>query len=160
MDGIIVRVSATGGNTNTSAEPMSPDVINAMVKQVYDDGGTDMGSRMILACNQVQMQKISAFDKDKIQTVPGAGIRGQYVTQFLSDLNVVVDFVVDRWVPQDVALLLDTSRIQVVPLQGRGFGVQEIAKTGDSDKAQIIGDYTLEIRNALQAHAIHTNLTV
>lgn len=156
MSGLIEFLTAANGNSNAADEVLSPTVINDMVQQIYDDGGTPN----VIACSQGQMRKISAFDADKVRYVPGQGPTGRYVTQFLSDLGVVLDVIIDRWIPPDTVMILDTTRLAVVPMASRSFGIQEIAKTGDAWKRQILGDYSLECRNALQAHAIHTNLVV
>ncbi len=37
--------------------------------------------------------------------------------------------------------------IRIVPLQGRSFARVDLAKTGDSDKAHVIGEYTMEIHH-------------
>jgi len=160
MSGLIEYLSAAGGNTNSTAEAMSPDVLNAMFQQIFDDGGGIMGSQMMLAVPQAQMRKISAFDSNNVRVVPGPGMSGRFVTQFLTDLGVVLDIVVDRWIPPDTSMVIDNSRTAVVPLSGRSFGINPISVTGDSVKRQILGDYTLEVRNAGEAHAIHTNLVI
>lgn len=54
--------------------------------------------------------------------------------------------------------VLDTSKIKVCPLQGRRFAMEKLAKTGDADNAQILGEYTCEIRNP-EAHFKITGLT-
>jgi hypothetical protein len=54
--------------------------------------------------------------------------------------------------------VLDSSKIKVCPLQGRRFAMEKLAKTGDSDEAQIIGEYTCEFRNP-EAHYRITGLT-
>lgn len=36
--------------------------------------------------------------------------------------------------------------------------LEKLGKTGDSNDWQIIGEYTMEVRNAAQAHAYHFNL--
>lgn len=156
MRGLIEFLTQSGANSTTTDEAISTDVLNQMVQDIYDDGG----SPNIIVCNQVQARKISRFDSDKVRVVQDSRIAGRYVSQFMSDLGIVLDIVVDRWVPQDTVMALDTSRITVVPMVGRQFGIGELAKTGDAFKRQILGDYTLEVRNATQAHAIHTNLVV
>ncbi len=158
MAGLIEFLATSTGNWNQDDEELTADVVNNLFETIYNDGGAGPGSSLVLACSQKQMRKISRFDIDKVRTVPGSRGAGSYVTQFMTDLGVVLDIVVDRWIPHDTVMILDTSRIQVVPMTGRAFGIQDIAKTGDSLKSQIIGDYTLECRNADQAHAIHTNL--
>ena len=58
-----------------------------------------------------------------------------------------------RWVPQDKILMLDSSRIHVMPLSGRSFYFKPLAATGDADVGQVIGEYTMELRNE-NAHAV------
>jgi len=154
MKGLIEFLSASDGNVTTTSEAISPDVINQMYQDAFDDGGEPS----VLALSQVQMRKLSNFDADKVRIVPGSGMVGRFVTQYMTDLGKPLEIVIDRWIPSDTVMLLDPSRITVVPLVNRAFGIEPTAKTGDAVKRQIIGDYTLECRNALEAHAIHQNL--
>ena len=61
--------------------------------------------------------------------------------------------------PDDTVIIGDLSRIKVGPLSGEGVALEDIAKTGRSIEAMISGDYTMEVRNATEAFAIHTGLT-
>lgn len=54
--------------------------------------------------------------------------------------------------------VLDSSKMKVCPLQGRRFAMEKLAKTGDADSAQILGEYTCEFRNP-EAHYKITGLT-
>lgn len=65
--------------------------------------------------------------------------------------------VLSRWVPSDMVLLLDSSRLAVMPLSGRSFHFKPLATTGDAENGQVIGEYTLECRNE-NAHAILSGL--
>ena len=65
--------------------------------------------------------------------------------------------ILSRWVPQDTLLLLDSSRIEVMPLSGRSFHFKPLAATGDSQTGQVIGEYTLEMRNQ-NAHGVLSHL--
>jgi len=67
--------------------------------------------------------------------------------------------VLSRWVPADTVLLLDSSRVEVMPLAGRSFHFKPLAATGDSTSGQVLGEYTLEFRNE-SAHALIRNLSV
>jgi hypothetical protein len=44
-------------------------------------------------------------------------------------------------------LLVPRNRFKVVPLQGRSFRYEELAKTGDNVKGQITGEYTIEVHH-------------
>ena len=78
------------------------------------------------------------------------------VNTYESDFGVC-RVVLSRWVPKDVVVLLDSTRIDVLPLTGRSFGFKKLGSTGDSESGQVIGEYTLELRNE-QSHAIIKNL--
>ena len=58
-----------------------------------------------------------------------------------------------RWMPQDAVLMLDSSRIDVLPLAGRSFQFKKLASTGDSETGMVLGEYTLEMRNE-SAHGL------
>lgn len=157
MGGVIDWVGgfiATGGNTTHTAETLTPSVVNTMAKQVFDDGG--MPDTLVVG--GVQKQKISGFDQEFRRSTLDSRRSGFTVEEFVTDLGWNLKVIVDRWVPNDVAMVLDSSKIKIMPLQGRAFFLEKLAKTGDSNDWQIVGEYTMEVRNALQAHAYHSNL--
>jgi len=80
------------------------------------------------------------------------------VSVYESDFGVQ-RVVLSRWMPRDAVLLLDSSRIQVLPLAGRSFHYRPLAPTGDFEKGQVLGEYTLEMRNE-SAHGVIRGLAV
>lgn len=155
MGGVIDYVGfIAAGNVNGTAETLTPSVLNAMAKQVFDDGGMP---DMVLV-GGVQKQKISAFDQEYRRSTLDARRAGFTVEEFVSDLGVNLKVVVDRWVPNDVCLVLDSSKLKLLPLRNRAFFLEKLGKTGDSNDWQIVGEYTMEVRNAAEAHAYHFNL--
>lgn len=155
MGGLIDFIKhASSGNTNSVAETLTPSVLNAMAKQIWDDGGTP--SHIVVG--GLQKQKISAFDKEYRRSKMDTRRSGFTVEMFVTDLGVNLPVVVDRWVPDDVCLVIDSSRVSVNPLRTRGFFLEQLAKTGDYHPWQIVGEYTAVVKNAAKAHAIHWNL--
>ncbi len=155
MGGVINFIDIIGGvNRNVTAETLTPSVINTMAKQCYDAGGMPD----IILVGGTQKQKISAFDQEFRRSTLDSTRAGFTVDEFVSDLGWNLRVIVDRWVPVDVCLVLDSSKIAVMPLQTRAFFLEKLAKTADSNDWQIIGEYTMEVRNASQAHAYHRNL--
>lgn len=155
MGGIIEWVGFIGaGNNRGTAETLTPSVLNAMAKDVYDSGGRP---DMVLV-GGTQKQKISGFDQEFRRSTLDSRRAGFTVEEFVTDLGVNLRVVVDRWVPSDVAIVLDSSRVKIMPLQGRAFFLEKLAKTGDAENWQIVGEYTMEVRNAAEAHAYHFNL--
>lgn len=156
MGGLIEFLTLANGNSVSTAETLTEEVINDLYELAFNDGG----SPTVLACNQKQAKVISGFNADKIRIAPGINMAGQFVSHYMTDLGQELEIVLDRWIPDDTIMLLDMSRLLVVPLRARGFGMKPIAPTGDAEKRQLLGDYTMEIRNPLEAHAIHTNLNI
>jgi hypothetical protein len=68
------------------------------------------------------------------------------VSVYESDFGVC-RVVLARSVPAGTVLLLDSSRVEVLPLAGRSFHYKPLARDGDREAGQVIGEYTLELRN-------------
>lgn len=78
------------------------------------------------------------------------------VSMYESDFGVC-RVVLSRAMPAGAALLLDSARINVLPLAGRSFHYKPLAAGGDYEAGQVIGEYTLELRNE-NAHGFITGL--
>lgn len=155
MGGIINFVGFVAAtNTNGTAETLTPSVLNTMAKQCFDQGGMPD----IVVVGGTQKQKISAFDQEFRRSTMDLKTAGYTNEEFVTDLGWNLRVIVDRWVPSDVCLVLDSSKLKVLPLSGRAFFLEKLAKTADSNDWQIVGEYTMEVRNAAQAHAYHFNL--
>ena len=159
MGGLIEFVSASGGNTNSTAEALTPSVLNAMIKQIWDDGGMVAGGRLAVIVGGVQKRKISGFDNAYRRMDFDSKIAGYVVERFISDLGFECEIAIDPWVPDDTIIVGDLNRLKVGPLTGEGVALEDIAKTGRLIEAMIGGEYTMEVRNALEAWALHSNLS-
>lgn len=155
MSGLWEFATQASGNTNTTSEELVPSVVNAMVKQIWDDGGTP---NFILVGGK-QKRKISAFDQAYRRSNYDSNVAGYVVDKFVSDLGFVLDVIVDPAMTDDQCIVGDLSKVRVVPLRGSAMRYEELAKTGLASKGQIYGEYTLEVRNALEAFAGHNALT-
>ena len=56
-------------------------------------------------------------------------------------------------------VLIDSSRLSVLPLSGRFFHYKPLSSQGDVEVGEIIGEYTLEMKNE-NAHGIISGLSV
>jgi hypothetical protein len=164
MGGLIQFVSgnitgATTANLTTTSEALTPSVVNALVKKIWDKGGMVAGGRLALICGGVQKRKISAFDQAFRRMDFNSNSAGYVVEKFISDLGFELEVVVDPWMPDDTIIVGDLNRVRVGPLQSNAVSLRDVAKTGEAIEAYIYGDYTMEVRNATEAFAIHTGLT-
>jgi len=158
MGGLIEFTSQSGGNINSTSEGITPSVVNAMAKQIWDDGGMVAGGRLALIVDGVQKRKISAFDQSYRRLDFESRAAGYVVERFLSDLGFEIEIIVDPWQPSDTVILGDLNRLRVGPLQTDTVSLEDLAKTGRMIEAMISGSYTAEVRNALEAWAFHNNL--
>lgn len=154
--GGIIHFGSVLNTTNfvKTAETLTPTVLNSLAKKVFDSGGTP---DMVLM-GPVQKQKFSLFDQEFRRSTLDTRKAGFTNDEFVTDLGVNLRVVVDRWVPNDVVVVFDSTRIKLMPLQGRAFFLEKLGKTGDSDDWQIIGEYTMEFRNANETTAVHDTL--
>jgi len=154
MGGLIEFVGFIGaGNNNGVAETLTPSVLNTMIKDCWDDG---LFPDTVLV-GGVQKQKISSFDQEFRRSTLDTRRAGYTVEEFVSDLGINLKVIVDRWVPNDVCVVFDSAKVKLMPLKGRAFFLEKLGKTGDSNDWQIVGEYTMEVRNA-DAAAYHFNL--
>ena len=124
--------------TNTPFE----EVFKKLLRLIYDVRGSVNEAWM----NPVTMEYFlalgeDAFLIDQFSEQAGRNVK-TYVSQYgETTLNMSPD------IPPNVIYVVDTSNIKIRPLVNRQFQFEELAKTGDSVKGQLIGEYTLEFRN-------------
>ncbi|MCB9838380.1 MAG: DUF5309 family protein [Phycisphaeraceae bacterium] len=141
----------TGGGV--SENELSEEQLNTAMKLIWESSS---GSVHTIVVNGFQKRKINAFVGDKRGYSPRDTNFRDLVSVYESDYGVA-RVVLSRWVPADTVLLLDSTRIDVLPLDGRSFAFKPLASSGDSEVGQLIGEYTLEMRNE-SAHGLITGL--
>ena len=135
--------------------PLNEDALNSAIREVWErsNGGVDT-----ILVGGLQKRAINQF----IASARGYDARNtryrDMVSVYESDFGVC-RVVLSRWVPADTLLLLDSSRIDVLPMAGRSFHYKPLGVDGDRERGQVIGEYTLELRDE-HAHGIITNLAI
>ena len=117
--------------------------LNLALRQVWEAGGTGVDTIVV---GGRQKRAINAFVGTDRRYAPRGDVYRDGVGLYESDFGVC-RVVMSRHVPRDAALLLDSGRAAVLPLAGRSFGFKPLARTGDRECGQIVGEYTLEFRN-------------
>ena len=141
MGGIYYYLKGESGthidSTNTS---LTESVLNNIIKGVMEKGGTP--DTLLVGFDR--QQDLSAWDVAKKRTRPDTRIAGYYVTQYLSDLGCVVDILVSRWVPKNLAFVLEKNKIKLRAMQGRKFILEKLGKKGDYTEYQLISEVSME----------------
>ena len=151
---------ATGNSVDASGGAITMTMINNAV-EIAKSNGAD-GISMIL-CHPTQARKISAFNQSGnnpvVQRTDTA--TGSYVTTFVSDQGDVMTIVADRNFAKNEVALLDPSKVALVPLQNRAFFDEDATPNGaDYIARRVLGEYTLQVKNAAESHAYIYDLAI
>ena len=116
------------------------------------------GNVDLIVVGGTEKRAINSFIASNRRFTPQTDTYRDHVSVYESDFGVC-RIVLSRWVPFGCVLLLDSSRIDVMPLAGRSFHYKPLATTGDRESGQVVGEYTLELRNE-NAHGLIRGLGV
>jgi len=158
MKGIVQHLSTnvfhTGGSGFPSGTGLDEDKINYVLRRIWESSN---GNVDLIVVGGFQKRKINAFSA-------GSRAFGANDTTFTDMISIyesdfgVCRIITTRWLPQDAALLVDSSRISVLPLAGRSFHFKPLASGGDYECGELIGEYTLELKNEA-AHGLIRDLS-
>jgi hypothetical protein len=158
MKGIIQHLASNIFSVGQSGFPAGNDLdeskINYVLRKIWENSSSHID---LIVVNGFQKRKINSFLSDMRSFSPDDTTYRDMVSTYQSDFGVC-RVVTTRWVPQDIVLLLDSSRLGVLPLAGRSFHFKPLAATGDSECGELIGEYTLELKNEA-AHGLIKGLS-
>jgi hypothetical protein len=152
--------SGTTARTNGTNRTFTETELKTVIKEVFESGG----SPKILMVTPAHKQTVSAFSgiaaqrymapSDAPTTIIGAA--DIYLSDFGSVSCVPNRFMLSGNSANEVAFVLDPEYAAVSYL--RPFQTIELAKNGDSDRTQLLVEYTLEVKNEA-AHGIIADLS-
>ncbi len=163
MRGIIASIATNQFTPGTGPIPdgdgpgmdlLNEPMLNAALRAVWEQSSARIDT---IVCGGFQKRRINEFNAASQRFADEDRFR-QMVDVYESDFGIC-RVILSRWVPRDAMLLLDGSRLDVLPLAGRSFHFKPLASTGDAESGQVIGEYTMEVRNE-EAHALVTGLGV
>ena len=158
MKGIIPFVSTnqfvngTGGfpaGSGAGTDELTEEQVNTALRNIWDQSS---GKIDTIVVNGFQKRRINSFITSSRGFDSNDMRFKDLVSVYESDFGVC-RVALSRWVPADTVLLVDSSRIDVMPLSARSFHFKKLASTGDHETGQVIGEYTLEMRNE-NAHGL------
>jgi hypothetical protein len=128
---------------NNSIGTLTESWLGNVIKSAWDNGGTDID---LLVVDTNWKRIVDSWNSTRVRVVNMETTFRNEVTEYTGTFGTQ-RVLMSRWMPPNSLLALSVRRVKVVPLKGRSFRAEEIAKTGDSRKGMVIGEYTLEIRN-------------
>jgi len=147
MRGIIQHLTTSVFTAGAGDFPAGLDLdeakINYALRKIWE---TSSGNIDLIVVNGCQKRRINSFLTAQRSYGPDDTAYRDMVSVYQSDFGVC-RIVTTRWMPQDAVLLLDSSRLAVMPLAGRSFHFKPLASSGDYECGELIGEYTLELKN-------------
>jgi hypothetical protein len=162
MNGVLAHIATNqflpGTGTIPAGDGTGTDfneaVLNAAMRTVWEGSSARVDTIVVGAALKRRMNQWMLPWR---QTSPQDDTYRNLVARYESDFGRTT-VVVSRYIAPDTALLLDSSRIAVLPLAGRSFHYKPLGAAGDRTSGLIVGEYTVEMRNE-QAHAVIRGLT-
>jgi hypothetical protein len=148
MGGIFFYSSSFNSQSGTAAQVKSK--LSALIRDCWTDGSNDANTLVVSPA--VQAAITANFDAALRRSARSEVVVGYVTQRVLTDFGEV-ELVVDRYMPKTKALLLSRSYLQKKVFDG--YFHELLAKTGDSDKGHIVGEYSLEVKEP-DAHGVLT----
>lgn len=140
------------GHTDGTARALTEAMVESVLATAWENGGSPT------------LGLLNAFQKRKFATFSGSASTNRDASSkkvintvdiYIDPLGNEVRLVPCRQVPTDVVAFVDPEYVKFAVL--RDFRQWDLAKTGDSEKKQIIVEYCLEVCNE-KAHAMISDL--
>jgi hypothetical protein len=155
----VAGASGTTARTDGTDRTFTETILKTVVKEVYTAGGNPK----VLMVNPAHKQTVSAFagiaaqrymaPSNEATTIIGAA--DVYLSDFGTMAVVPNRFMNATNACDETAFVIDPDMLAIAYL--RPFSTNELAKTGDSEKTQLICEATLEVKNEA-AHGIIADL--
>ena len=117
--------------------------INYVLRRIWENSNGNVDTIVV---GGFQKRKINSLLTGLRGYTPSDTVYRDMVSVYESDFGVC-KIVATRWMPQDTILLVDSSRVNVLPMAGRSFHFKPLSSTGDYECGELIGEYTLELKN-------------
>ena len=158
MKGVVQSLStnvfATGDSGFPSGTGLDETKINYVLRKIWESSN---GNVDLIVVGGFQKRKINAFLSASRSYGASETTYRDMVSVYESDFGIC-KIITTRWMPQGATLLLDSSRVSVLPLAGRSFQFKRLASSGDYECGELIGEYTLELKNEA-AHGLIRGLS-
>ena len=158
MRGIVPAIASNVFEPGAGGFPadttLTEEQLNLALREIWK---ASSGQIDLIVVGGPEKRAINEFAQSSRRFAAQAETFKNLVGVYESDFGVC-RVVLSRWCPAGTVMLLDSSRIEVMPLAGRSFHFKPLATTGDRESGQIIGEYTLEFRNE-SAHGLISGLT-
>lgn len=157
MHGVLgFLISQSGAHIDTSTTTLTETAVNNVIAYLWEHGSTNITWFSDLA----QARKFTQWDVNRIRMEPRDTRGGGHVTHYMSEAGVEIEVVAMRFVPTNLAFLVDTSKARMRAKTGRKGFMEKLGKRGDFDEWQMLSETSMELRKYNQGcHGMFTRLS-
>lgn len=157
----LLQAITTNVTVNATPAALTEKMVNDLSQLAYDNGGLSEGETATIIVNSVQKRNLTKlFVRDRGYAESTRNVGGIALETIVTDFGRM-NIMLDRYMPQDTLVVCSLEECAPVflPIPGKGFlFLEELAKTGASQKFQLYGEVGLKYGNE-RKHAKITNLT-
>lgn len=152
--GFLAGQSGTHIDITTTA--LTETAVNDVIGYLWEHGSTNI----TWFSDLTQARKFTQWDVARIRMEPRDTRGGGHVTHYMSEAGVEIEVVAMRFVPPNIAFLIDTDKARMRAKKSRKGIMEKLGKRGDFDEWQIISEASMELRKYNQGcHGMFTRLS-
>lgn len=157
MQGIRGFISTVNSSAITAASfTANPHTyLGNLYEALYQQGASQTDTWAVVA-GRTLYRDISNLNDTKIEDSSEIEAFKRVVRRYTGPFGSA-EVVLSRVLAPTELLLVAREKIKVVPLQGRSFMYEALAKTGDNVKGQVTGEYTVEVHHENAAARFRTS---
>lgn len=145
MGGVLYFVTT---NVTSGVVANAKTVLNSALRKSYEAGGNPR----TLMCSPAFKNSLAEIDAAARRTTRTESTAGYVIDKYLSDYGEI-DLVVNRFFPLKTAVLYQREYIKRRVFDG--YFHEYLGKVGDADQGEIVGEFTLQVKNE-KAHGTVT----
>lgn len=132
----------TDNTTDVASAALTRDHIDDLLQDIHADGGDPD----LILCGSFSQRKINAFYEGFIETERDEQLGGNRITMLQNPITgSILRVVVDLHCPTDELWILSSGEIAYYPFDP--FFYEDLAKTGDAKKGEVVGEYGFVVRS-------------
>lgn len=149
--------ASAGNGSDIHTDGTARVLVESYVEAALALAWTNGGNPSLGICNAFQKRKFASFSGSSTKNLDGSKRTVvNNVEVYIDPLGTEIRLVPCRQAPTDVVFFFDPEYLSFDTL--RNFKSNDLAKTGDSERKQILVEYTLKVSNE-KAHAAVYDLT-
>jgi hypothetical protein len=152
MDGLnryITGINSVVASNSFAADPVL--YVNDIMQRCWTAGARDLD---VVVAGAQWKRELSATNASRLYVEQAEQSVIRKVEMISTDFGEC-RLQLSPWLSDRQLMVLSSRRIKVLPLRGRSFQRELLAKSGDADKGHVIGEYTLEVHHPDKMGQLH-----